>query len=127
MRRPQFTIARSMGLIAILAVNAALVRALVVDEMFYGVLLIFIALQFGLWRLPRSRGRLRRFWWGFEQTRRAVLKERSIGVSDQGTEHGGPRRETFQRRSIGEAFHILTELSKLPVAIRWPSGLKARP
>jgi hypothetical protein len=55
-----------MGLTAILALNAALVRAFVVHEMFYGGILIFIALQVGLWCLLRSRGRLRRFWLGFE-------------------------------------------------------------
>jgi len=55
-----------MGLTAVLAVNAALVRAFVVEEMFYGGILIFIALQVGLWCLVHSRGRLRRFWLGFE-------------------------------------------------------------
>jgi hypothetical protein len=66
MRRPRLTIARWMGLTAIFAVNAALVRAFVVREMFHGGILIFVALQVGLWYLPRSRGRLRRFWLGFE-------------------------------------------------------------
>lgn len=66
MRRPRLTIARWMGLTAILAVNGALVRAFVVQEMFYGGILIFIALQVGLWCLLHSRGRLRRFWLGFD-------------------------------------------------------------
>jgi len=66
MRRPRLTIAQWMRLTAILAMNAALVRAFVVQEMFYGGILIFIALQIGLWCLLRSRGRLRRFWSGFE-------------------------------------------------------------
>jgi hypothetical protein len=60
------TIGRWMGLTAILAVNAALVRAFVLQEMFYGGILIFIALQVGLWCLLHSRGRNRRFWMGFE-------------------------------------------------------------
>jgi hypothetical protein len=60
------TIRRWMGVIAILAVNAGLVRAFVVQEMFYGGILIFLALQVGLWCLLHSRGRLRRFWMGFE-------------------------------------------------------------
>ena len=64
MRRPRLTIARWMGLTAILAVNAALVRAFLVDEMFCGGILIFFALQVGLWCLLQSRGRLRRFWLG---------------------------------------------------------------
>jgi hypothetical protein len=55
-----------MGLTAILAVNAALVRAFVVQEMFYGGILMFVALQLGLWCLLHSRGRLHRFWLGFE-------------------------------------------------------------
>jgi hypothetical protein len=66
MRRPRVTIARWMGLIAILALNAGLVRAFVAQEMFYGGILIFIALQVGLSCLLRSRGRVRRFWLGFE-------------------------------------------------------------
>jgi hypothetical protein len=56
-----------MGLTAVLAVNAGLVRAFVVQEMFYGGILIFIALQVGLWLLLRSRGRVRGFWLGFEE------------------------------------------------------------
>jgi hypothetical protein len=55
-----------MGLIAILAVNAALVRAFVLQEMFCGGILIFIALQVGLCCLLRSRGWRHRFWLGFE-------------------------------------------------------------
>jgi len=66
MRRRHFTIAQWMGLTAVLAVNGALVRAFVVEEMFYGGILIFIALQAGLWCLLHSRGRARRFWLGFE-------------------------------------------------------------
>ena len=34
--------------------------------------LIFVALQVGLWRLFRSRGRLRCFWWGFVVTSMAA-------------------------------------------------------
>ncbi len=66
MRRPRFTIAQSMGLAAVFAVNAALVRAFVVEEMFYGGILIFIALQAGFWCLLHSRCRARSFWLGFE-------------------------------------------------------------
>jgi hypothetical protein len=66
MRRPRFTIARGLGLTAVLAVNAALLRAFIIQEMFIGGILIFVALQFGLWCLLHSRGMLRRFWWGFE-------------------------------------------------------------
>jgi len=55
-----------MGLTAVLAVNAALVRAFVIDEMFCGGILIFIALEAGLWCLLHSRGRARSFWLGFE-------------------------------------------------------------
>lgn len=73
MRRPRLTIARWMGLTAILAVNAALVRAFVAHGMFCGGILIFIALQCGLWCLLRSRGRLRRFWLGFEASGMAAV------------------------------------------------------
>src|SRR5262249_39556357 len=66
MTRPRLTIARWMALIAILAVNAALIRAFVVDEMFIGGILIIIALQLGLCCLLRSEGSVRRFWLGFE-------------------------------------------------------------
>ena len=66
MKRPSMTIARWMGVTAVLAVNAALVRAFVVQEMFCGGILIFVALQVGLWCLLRSQGRVRRFWMGFE-------------------------------------------------------------
>lgn len=60
MRRP--TIARWMAWIAVLALNAALLRAFLVQEMFIGVILLFVALQFALWRWLRTK---RRFWLGF--------------------------------------------------------------
>ena len=66
MRWPRVTIARSMALTAALALNIALVRAFIVQEMFCGVILIFVVLQLGLWRLYQGRGRTRRFWIGFE-------------------------------------------------------------
>jgi hypothetical protein len=66
MRPLRFTIAQWMGFTAVLALNAALVRAFVVQEMFCGVILIFIALQVGLWCLLQSGGTVRRFWLGFE-------------------------------------------------------------
>jgi hypothetical protein len=66
MRRSRFTIARCMIWTAVLAVNAGLVRAYVVQEMFYGGILIFIALQVGLWCLLHSRGLAHNFWLGFE-------------------------------------------------------------
>ena len=66
MKRPQITIATGMVLTAILAVDAGLIRAFFVQEMFHGGLLIFIALQVGLWRFLRSREHARRFWLGFE-------------------------------------------------------------
>ena len=64
--RLQYTIARGIGLIAIIAINAALIRSFFVQEMFCGLILIFFALQVGLGCLFRSRGRSRRFWLGFE-------------------------------------------------------------
>ena len=73
MKRPRITIARCMGVTAILALNSGLVRAFVVQEMFYGGILIFIALQVGLWCLLRSRGLVRRFWIGFEISGVAVV------------------------------------------------------
>jgi hypothetical protein len=62
-----------MGLTAILAVNAALVRVFVVREMLRGGILIFIALQVGFWCLLRSLGRLRCFWSGFEVSGMAAV------------------------------------------------------
>ncbi|WP_435015398.1 hypothetical protein TA3x_002936 [Tundrisphaera sp. TA3] len=66
MNRPRLTIARWMGLTAIVATSLALVRAFLVHEMFCGGILIFMALLVGLWNLPGSSGRRRRFWLGFE-------------------------------------------------------------
>ena len=65
MARPRMTIARGMALIALLAVNAALLRAYVVQEMFDGGILIFVVLQWAAWRASRTAGRRRRFWVGF--------------------------------------------------------------
>ena len=73
MKPRRLTTARWMGLIAILAVNAALVRAFVVQEMFIGGILMFIVLQLGLLCLLRSRGRQRRFWLGFEVSGMAAI------------------------------------------------------
>ncbi len=66
MRPLRFTIAQWMGFTAVLALNAALVRAFVVQQIFEGAILIFIALQVGLLCLLRSAGAVRRFWLGFE-------------------------------------------------------------
>ena len=60
-------------MIAILAVNAALVRAFAVQEMFIGGIVMFIVLQLGLLCLLRSRGRQRRFWLGFEVSGTAAV------------------------------------------------------
>ena len=65
MRWPRLTIGSWMGWTAVVALNVALVRAYVVHDMFYGGLLIFPALQVGLLRVFRARGRPRRFWVGF--------------------------------------------------------------
>lgn len=66
MKPLRFTIAQWMGFTAVLALNAALVQAFVVQQMFIGVILIFIAVQLGLGCLLHSGGTLRRFWLGFE-------------------------------------------------------------
>jgi hypothetical protein len=66
MKPRRLTIARWMGLIAVLSVNAALVRAFVVQEMFIGGIAMFMVLQLGLLCFLRSRGRHRHFWLGFE-------------------------------------------------------------
>ncbi len=66
MRPLRFTIAQWIGFTAVLALNAAIVRAFVVQEMFCGGILIFVALQVGLWCLLHSGGAVRRFWLGFE-------------------------------------------------------------
>ena len=66
MIRPRFTIAQWMNWTAVLAVNAGLLRAFIVQEMFGGAILIFVALQIGFWCLRHSHGRARRFWLGFE-------------------------------------------------------------
>jgi hypothetical protein len=73
MKPRRLTIARWMGLIAVLSVNAALVRAFVVQEMFIGGILIFMVLQLGLLCFLRSRGRHRRFWLGFEVSGMAAV------------------------------------------------------
>ncbi len=66
MNKPRITIARLMTAIFIIALNAGLIRAFVVQEMFYGGILMFFAMQVGLLFLLRGRGRSRRFWSGFE-------------------------------------------------------------
>jgi hypothetical protein len=65
MSRRGSTIARGMGWIAVIALNAGLVRAFLVQEMFCGVILLLFAMQVGLWRLLGTRGRIRGFWAGF--------------------------------------------------------------
>ena len=66
MQRPRFTIARWMGITAVVAVNAAVARSFYGDPTFYLAILGFVALQVGLACFLRSRGRARRFWLGFE-------------------------------------------------------------
>ncbi len=66
MRRLRFTIGQCMCWTAVVAVNAAVVRAFFVDGLLCGAILIFVALQAGLWQILHSRGSARRFWMGFE-------------------------------------------------------------
>ena len=66
MARFRFTVARWLVATGVLAVNAGLVRAFVIQEMFQGVIVILFALQVGLLCLLRVRGRVLRFWLGFE-------------------------------------------------------------
>jgi hypothetical protein len=64
MRRPRFTIGRCMGWIAILALNAGLVRAFLVEQMFTDVILLLFVLQLALWCVIRSQGQSRSYWTG---------------------------------------------------------------
>jgi hypothetical protein len=74
MHRFRFTISWWMAATAFLGVNIGLVRAYLLAEksgdgdldLFDGCLLIFFALQLGLWRYLSTGGRRRRFWLGFE-------------------------------------------------------------
>ena len=65
MMRHRLTIARWLGLTAIIAVYLALFRGLGDRRVIVGGDLILVALQVGLWCLLRSGWRLRRFWAGF--------------------------------------------------------------
>ena len=65
MKRPQFTIGRLMLAILVIAFNAGLIRSFS-QGMFSGVILLFFAMQVGLFLGLRSHGRARRFWVGFE-------------------------------------------------------------
>jgi hypothetical protein len=53
-----------MGWIAILALNAGLVRAFLVEQMFTDVILLLFVLQFALWCVIRSQGQSRSYWTG---------------------------------------------------------------
>lgn len=64
----RLTILRLMAAIALFGMNAGLGRAFLVQEMFFGAIPIFFALQFGVWRASRTQGRIRRFWMGFVGT-----------------------------------------------------------
>ncbi len=87
MKRPRITIARLMFAILVIALNAGLIRAFFVQEMFYGVILLFFAMQVGLFLLLRSQGRARRFWVGFEVSAIAVVLALSCASCSR-TPHG---------------------------------------
>ena len=65
MNRPRFTIGHLMLAILVIAVNAGLIRAFFLQGMFSGVILLFFAMQVGLFLLLHSKGRARCFWVGF--------------------------------------------------------------
>jgi hypothetical protein len=56
-----------------LGVAVVAVDFFLIVDVFYGVLLIGLALNLGLVRMARSHGRKRRFWAGFEATGLAML------------------------------------------------------
>jgi hypothetical protein len=66
MKRPCMTIGRLMIAILVIALNAGLIRAFFIQAMFTGLILLFFAMQVGLFFLLRSQGRGRHFWVGFE-------------------------------------------------------------
>jgi hypothetical protein len=66
MRLARFTIAQWMICTAVVAVNAGVLRAFFVHGLLSGAILIIWVIQVGIWRFLRSRGRVRRFWAGFE-------------------------------------------------------------
>ena len=67
MSLPRVSIVKLMLIVGIAALNLAAVRILFLynSEMLIGVAPIGLALQFGIFRLMRSRGRGRAFWVGF--------------------------------------------------------------
>ena len=66
MRPFRFTIAQGMGLTAALSAERRARACLCLPADVRSAILIFIALQVGLWCLRCSAGTVRRFWLGFE-------------------------------------------------------------
>ena len=89
MRRFHFTISRWMAATAILGGNIGLVRAFLLAEreLFDFGFLIFFALQLGLWRYLRTRGKGRRFWLGFEVSGLAATLAGFCSSSEPALDH----------------------------------------
>ncbi|WP_422929620.1 hypothetical protein [Singulisphaera sp. PoT] len=66
MRGLRFPLKQGLVMIAIIGLNASLLRSFFLHEMFIGAIILMALLQVGVWLFLKSRGRWRRFWAGFE-------------------------------------------------------------
>ena len=73
MRGLRFSLKQGLVTIALIGLNASLMRSFFLHEMFIGAIVLLILLEVGGWLFLRSRGQWRSFWAGFEVSGVAVI------------------------------------------------------
>jgi hypothetical protein len=82
MKRFHFSLARTMAIVAVLAVDCALLATFSAGRTFYPEMLLFVpVLQIGLFRLVPTQGRVRHYWVGFELFGWAAVLAWYLGLS----------------------------------------------
>jgi hypothetical protein len=82
MKRFHFSLARTMAIVAVLAVDCAFLSTFSAGRTFYPEMLLFVpVLQIGLFRMVPRQGRLKPYWVGFELFGWAAVLAWYLGLS----------------------------------------------
>src|SRR5947209_3314086 len=83
MKRFHLSLARTMAIVAVLAVDCALLSTFSTGSTFYPEMLLFVpVLQVGLFRMVPRQGRVKPYWVGFELFGWAAVLAWYLGLSE---------------------------------------------
>jgi hypothetical protein len=114
MKRLHFSLARTMAIVAVLAVDCALLSTFSTGRTFYPEMLLFVpVLQIGLFRMVPRKGRVNPYWVGFELFGWAAVLAWYLGLSEPMGwcfQYGLTHLMTYLARHHTGLFHLLRPL-----------------